>query len=90
MFTVAGEHLTLRMRKLAFAAMLKQEMGWFDQPTNNTGALCSRLSADAAAIQGVSFVRGRVRGCIGCLGCKCNVNFLGNYTIYLSQILREN
>ena len=54
MFTVAGEYLTLRMRKLAFAAMLKQEMGWFDQPNNNTGALCSRLSADAAAIQGVS------------------------------------
>ena len=56
MFTVAGEHLTMRMRKMAFAAMLKQEMGWFDQPNNNTGALCSRLSADAAAIQGVSFV----------------------------------
>ena len=53
MFTVAGENLTLRMRKLAFAAMLKQEMGWFDQPNNNTGALCSRLSADASAIQGV-------------------------------------
>ena len=54
MFTVAGEHLTLRMRKLAFASMLKQEMAWFDNPKNNTGALCSRLSADAAAIQGVS------------------------------------
>ena len=54
MFTVAGENLTLRMRKLAFAAMLKQEMGWFDQPTNNTGALCSRLSADASAIRGVN------------------------------------
>ena len=55
MFTVAGEHLTMRMRKLAFAAMLKQEMGWFDQPKNNTGALCSRLSADAAAISGVRY-----------------------------------
>ncbi len=53
MFTVAGEFLTMRMRKLAFAAMLKQEMAWFDHPGNNTGALCSRLSADAAAIQGV-------------------------------------
>jgi ABC-type multidrug transport system fused ATPase/permease subunit len=53
MFTVAGEHLTLRMRKMAFEAMLRQEMGWFDHPTNNTGALCARLSADAAAIQGV-------------------------------------
>ena len=34
--------------------MLKQEMGWFDLPVNGTGALCSRLSADASAIQGVS------------------------------------
>ena len=57
MFTVAGEHLTLRMRKLAFASMLKQEMAWFDNPKNNTGALCSRLSADAAAIQGVSLFK---------------------------------
>jgi hypothetical protein len=56
MFTVAGEHLTLRMRKMAFEAMLRQEMGWFDHPGNNTGALCSRLSADAAAIQGVSLL----------------------------------
>jgi hypothetical protein len=39
---------------MAFEAMLRQEMGWFDHPSNNTGALCSRLSADAAAIQGVS------------------------------------
>ena len=54
MFTIAGERLTLRMRKLAFEAMLKQEMGWFDDPVNGTGALCSRLSADASAIQGVS------------------------------------
>ena len=57
MFTVAGEHLTLRMRKLAFEAMLRQEMVWFDHPSNNTGALCSRLSADAAAIQGVSGIQ---------------------------------
>ena len=61
MFTVAGEHLTLRMRKMAFAAMLKQEMGWFDQPNNNTGALCSRLSADAAAIQGVSHYSSEIK-----------------------------
>ena len=54
MFSVAGAHLTLRMRRLAFEAMLKQEMGWYDDVKNSTGALCSRLSADAAAIQGVS------------------------------------
>lgn len=53
MFSVAGAHLTLRMRRMAFEAMLKQEMGWYDDVRNSTGALCSRLSADAAAIQGV-------------------------------------
>ena len=54
MFTIAGEHLTLRMRKLTFEAMLKQEIGWFDLPQNSTGALCARISSDAAAIQGVN------------------------------------
>ena len=28
-----------------------QEMGWYDLPENNTGALCARLSGDAAKIQ---------------------------------------
>ena len=54
MFAVAGEHLTQRMRKLAFAAMLKQEMGWFDKPENSLGALLSRLSADSSAVQGAT------------------------------------
>ena len=56
MYATAGEHLTQRMRKLTFEAMLRQEMGWFDDPANSTGALCSRLSGDAGALQGVSFI----------------------------------
>ncbi|XP_059085287.1 ATP-dependent translocase ABCB1-like isoform X5 [Tigriopus californicus] len=54
MFTLAGEHLTLRMRKLSFEAMLRQEMAWFDLPSNSTGALCTRISSDASAIQGLA------------------------------------
>ena len=53
MYATAGEHLTQRMRKMTFEAMLRQEIGWFDDPSNSTGALCSRLSADAGALQGV-------------------------------------
>ena len=56
MYATAGEHLTQRMRKLTFEAMLRQEIGWFDDPANSTGALCSRLSGDAGALQGVSFL----------------------------------
>ncbi|CAG2102555.1 unnamed protein product [Medioppia subpectinata] len=49
-----GERLTLRLRKLAFDAILRQEITWFDRPDNSCGALCARLSADAANVQGAS------------------------------------
>ena len=57
MFGVSGECLTMRLRKIAFEAMLKQEMGWFDNRNNHTGALCSRLSGDAAKVQGATGAR---------------------------------
>ena len=47
MFSISGENLTNRLRKDAFGAMLRQEMGWYDKVENNTGALCARLSASA-------------------------------------------
>ncbi|GAB6020134.1 hypothetical protein CHUAL_002862 [Chamberlinius hualienensis] len=53
-FSYAGEYLTKRLRKLSFGAILKQEMGWFDDTNNSIGALCSRLSADAASVQGAT------------------------------------
>ena len=34
--------------------MLKQEIGWFDNERNSTGALVTRLSNDAAQVEGVS------------------------------------
>ena len=53
MFGIAGERLTMRLRKMAFAAILRQEIAWFDNSANSTGSLCSRLSSDAANVQGV-------------------------------------
>lgn len=44
----------MRLRGLIFKTMLHQEIGWFDNPSNGTGALCSKLSADAAAVQGAT------------------------------------
>lgn len=37
-----------------FKAMLKQEIGWYDRKDNGVGALCARLSGEAALVQGVS------------------------------------
>ena len=50
-FTKSGEALTMRMRKLTFSAMLRQEMSYFDSQANSVGALVTRLSSDAAALK---------------------------------------
>ncbi|KAI7815643.1 ABC subfamily B member 5, partial [Rhyzopertha dominica] len=54
MFGIAGERLTMRLRIEMFRAMLAQEMGWYDKPKNGVGALCARLSGDAAHVQGAT------------------------------------
>lgn len=53
-FAKSGELLTRRLRKIGFQAMLRQEIGWFDDPTNSPGALTTRLATDASMVQGVS------------------------------------
>ena len=49
----AGENLTLRLRQMTFAAMLRQEIGWFDDKRNQVGALTSRLATDASLVRQV-------------------------------------
>ena len=41
------------MRNMAFAAMLRQDMGWFDDRQNQVGALTARLATDASLVRGV-------------------------------------
>ena len=53
-FGCAGASLTLRLRKLIFASMMRQELQWFQQPENSVGSLCTRLSRDVASIQEVN------------------------------------
>lgn len=53
MLTLAGENLTMRIRGRLFETMMEQEMAWFDKKDNGVGALCTRLSNQAASVQGV-------------------------------------
>ncbi|XP_053483257.1 bile salt export pump-like isoform X3 [Ictalurus furcatus] len=50
-FAKSGELLTRRLRKIGFQAILRQEIGWFDDPTNSLGALTTRLATDASMVQ---------------------------------------
>ncbi|XP_006779228.1 PREDICTED: multidrug resistance protein 1 [Myotis davidii] len=53
-FGKAGEILTKRLRYLVFRSMLRQDVSWFDDPKNTTGALTTRLANDAAQVKGAT------------------------------------
>jgi ABC-type multidrug transport system fused ATPase/permease subunit len=55
-FALSGERLTKRLRSLSFRALLRQEMAYFDDPKNGTGALNARLSTEAEDVRGFSGV----------------------------------
>ena len=54
LFAISGEALTQRLRAKIFRLLLRQEVAYFDKSENSTGALCTRLSTEASAVQGVS------------------------------------
>ncbi|KAJ3248678.1 ATP-binding cassette, sub-B (MDR TAP), member 4 [Chytriomyces hyalinus] len=49
-FEMAGAALTRRLRVMTFSALLRQEVGFFDEESNSLGALTSRLAVDAAKV----------------------------------------
>ncbi|KAF5399852.1 hypothetical protein PHET_06290 [Paragonimus heterotremus] len=53
-FGVSGERLTKRLRALYFECILKQEIGWFDQPENQAGALTASLATQATQLKLIS------------------------------------
>jgi ABC-type multidrug transport system fused ATPase/permease subunit len=50
-FSKSGEALTMRMRIISFASMLRQEISWFDREENNLGALVTQLSSDTSSLK---------------------------------------
>ncbi|KAJ9568085.1 hypothetical protein OSB04_004051 [Centaurea solstitialis] len=50
-FGVMGETLTNKIRSAMFERIMSFEIEWFDQETNSTGALCSRLSTDTQMVR---------------------------------------
>ncbi|XP_008776904.2 ABC transporter B family member 9-like isoform X2 [Phoenix dactylifera] len=51
LFGVAGGKLIERIRSLSFERVVHQEISWFDEPQNSSGAIGARLSADASTIR---------------------------------------
>ncbi|XP_054847966.1 phosphatidylcholine translocator ABCB4-like isoform X2 [Eublepharis macularius] len=56
-FGRAGEILTMKIRYMGFKAMLRQDISWFDDPKNSTGALTTRLANDASQVKDATGAR---------------------------------
>ncbi|KAJ3375227.1 Multidrug resistance protein 1 [Allomyces arbusculus] len=54
LFGIAGERLTMRVRAMSLRALLRQNIAFFDQKENSTGALTHQLSDEADRIQGLT------------------------------------
>uniref|UniRef100_A0ACD5VYG5 Uncharacterized protein n=1 Tax=Avena sativa TaxID=4498 RepID=A0ACD5VYG5_AVESA len=51
LFGIAGGKLIERVRNLSFQNIVRQEVAWFDNPSNSSGALGTRLSVDALNVR---------------------------------------
>lgn len=51
-FNFMGQRLGWRVRVLMMRALLRQEIGWYDDERNSSGVLTSKLSSDALAVKG--------------------------------------
>ncbi|TVU35429.1 hypothetical protein EJB05_17317, partial [Eragrostis curvula] len=51
LFAIAGGKLIQRIRSLSFQSIVRQEVSWFDNPSNSSGALGTRLSVDALNVR---------------------------------------
>ncbi|XP_019190190.1 PREDICTED: ABC transporter B family member 9-like [Ipomoea nil] len=50
-FGIAGGKLIQRIRSLTFKKVVYQEISWFDDPANSSGAVGARLSTDASTVR---------------------------------------
>ncbi|XP_042188117.1 ATP-dependent translocase ABCB1 isoform X2 [Callorhinchus milii] len=88
MFGKSGETLTMKLRYMAFKAMLRQEIAWFDDDRNNTGALTTRLATDASQIQtAVGERMGLIAQNIATMGGSTILSFIFGWQLTLVVLL---
>uniref|UniRef100_A0A4W5N3H7 ATP-binding cassette sub-family B member 5 n=1 Tax=Hucho hucho TaxID=62062 RepID=A0A4W5N3H7_9TELE len=83
MFGKSGELLTMRLRRQVFHAMMRQEIGWFDDHNNAVGVLTTRLATDASLVKGVSTMLGLATNTVCALTIAIVVAFIHSWQLTL-------
>lgn len=83
-FSVIGQRLIRRLRRLTFDKVLRNEVAWFDEEDNSSGSIGSRLSTDAAAVKSmVADTLSLMVQNIGTIICGLSVAFSANWQLSL-------
>ncbi|KAI9111388.1 hypothetical protein K1719_017078 [Acacia pycnantha] len=86
-FGIMGERLTLRVREALFSAILKNEIGWFDDTENTSSMLSSRLETDATLLRTIVVDRSTILlQNVGLVAASFIIAFLLNWRITLVVI----
>ncbi|KAI8143268.1 putative ABC transporter protein [Fennellomyces sp. T-0311] len=81
-FETAGERYTKRLRGQLFRALMKQEVAYYDDETNNTGALTSMLALDAKSVNElISKVAGEISNMISTAIAGFAIAFVYNWIL---------
>eukprot|EP00741_Cyanophora_paradoxa_P003931 tig00000741_g3824.t1 len=83
-FDIVGEHLTFHLRGDTFRAILRQNIGWFDDEKNSARIVTTNLQTDASLVQGATTARiGLVFETISTLVCGLVIAFVSGWKLAL-------
>ncbi|MEE6466381.1 hypothetical protein FKM82_006929, partial [Ascaphus truei] len=83
-FGNSGETLTMRIRSLSFKALLRQDIGLFDDHKNAVGVLITRLATDASQVKGITGSRlGFITMTVSTLLAAITVSFIHGWQLTL-------
>ncbi len=83
-FEKVGQNLAFVVRSRMFNSLMHQEVAYFDQEENNSGAIVSRLDTDALHVKGqASDNWGMYAQIVGCILCGIPISFAFNWRLTL-------
>ncbi|GAB1225191.1 hypothetical protein ENUP19_0246G0015 [Entamoeba nuttalli] len=84
LFLSAGEKMIVRLRKLLYSALLRQNISYYDRKENMVGKVTTRLASDPTTLKGISGERvGNVVNTLSSVGFGVGIAFYYDWKVAL-------